>query len=245
MIVIVGCSIDKSTDIFEWLDELRELFITDNPIPPKLRRLLKELLHDFVVIANTSDLKAAKRWVGRHSKKGEKSFYIICCKDSLKACDTGDKRTALRGRTYRRKREIYLCKRGQNKATLFHELVHLAGGTELDSEAYENTVFGWFSHANEPTPDDFDKFVDESCNWRGLRVTDFTIWDPESGDKWSNTGTRARPRKGRELSSNPSTPHKVLKKLKDDKGKECGKKKKSAKKGAKETGKKTTKKGSK
>src|SRR5688572_23191075 len=44
------------------------------------------------------------------------------------------------------------------EAIVFHELVHHAGGTELDAEAFENHCYAG-SGATSPTdPDDFDKF---------------------------------------------------------------------------------------
>lgn len=44
-------------------------------------------------------------------------------------------------------------------AVLFHELVHVAGGNELDAEAFENLVFNAEEGAVPPTADDWSKFA--------------------------------------------------------------------------------------
>ncbi len=98
--------------------------------------------------------------------------------------------------------EILLCP-GANESVLLHELVHVAGGSELDAEAIENHLY--LTKNTPPTYDDFEKFisVDDPCAFtdgkKQLVVSNFVIWDPASGKLWLQTGTRAAPRKGREL----------------------------------------------
>ena len=57
---------------------------------------------------------------------------------------------------------IVLCKRafGQVRlpACLFHELVHIASGWELDAEAFENAWFARAEGARPPTPEDLAIF---------------------------------------------------------------------------------------
>ena len=49
-------------------------------------------------------------------------------------------------------------------AIIFHEIVHACGGTELDSEAFENHCYRG-AGATSPTSDDFPKFRDEGGRW--------------------------------------------------------------------------------
>lgn len=80
-------------------------------------------------------------------------------------------------------------------AIVFHEIVHSCGGTELDSEAFENHCFR-LCGATAPTSDDFPKFRDDGgrwVNWDGstgtattkdgqtLNVTGFVDPSPPSG----------------------------------------------------------------
>ncbi len=54
-------------------------------------------------------------------------------------------------------------------AIVFHEIVHSCGGTELDSEAFENHCYRT-AGATPPTSDDFPKFRDDGgrfVNWNG------------------------------------------------------------------------------
>lgn len=54
-------------------------------------------------------------------------------------------------------------------AIVFHEIIHRCGGTELDSEAFENHCYNG-SGATAPTSDDFPKFRNEGgrfVNWNG------------------------------------------------------------------------------
>jgi hypothetical protein len=43
-------------------------------------------------------------------------------------------------------------------AVLFHELIHIVGGWELDAEAFENAWFSQVEGARQPTADDWVKF---------------------------------------------------------------------------------------
>jgi hypothetical protein len=63
---------------------------------------------------------------------------------------------------------------GQNRvnAVLFHEMVHAAGGTELDAEAFENNCYAGRG-ATAPTPDDFPSFRSDRGVW--------VLWDEPSG----------------------------------------------------------------
>lgn len=58
-------------------------------------------------------------------------------------------------------------------AVAFHEMVHAAGGTELDSEALENHFFAGMG-ATMPTPGDFDLFRSDGG--------EFVEWDENTGE---------------------------------------------------------------
>ena len=49
-------------------------------------------------------------------------------------------------------------------AIVFHEIIHSCGGTELDSEAFENHCYRNCG-ATAPTSDDFPKFRDDGGRW--------------------------------------------------------------------------------
>jgi hypothetical protein len=49
-------------------------------------------------------------------------------------------------------------------AIVFHEIVHACGGTELDSEAFENHCYRSCG-ATAPTSDDFPKFRNDGGRW--------------------------------------------------------------------------------
>jgi hypothetical protein len=85
-------------------------------------------------------------------------------------------------------------------AIIFHEMVHRCGGTELDSEAFENHCYR-NGGATAPTSDDFPKFRDDGghfVNWNGstgavttkdgqnLNVNNSSFVDPNppSGGGW-------------------------------------------------------------
>lgn len=57
-------------------------------------------------------------------------------------------------------------------AVVFHELIHAIGGTELDSEAFENHCYR-NQGATAPTSDDFPKFRSDGGN--------FVNWDMTTG----------------------------------------------------------------
>jgi len=104
---------------------------------------------------------------------------------------------------------ILLCRGIANEATLVHELVHAAGGQELDSEAIENHLY--VRQDTDPTSGDFDKFVTENpCQYMDgktmLVVSKFVIWDPKSGKLWFQVGDRRSPKKGKELSEGINVP---------------------------------------
>ena len=50
------------------------------------------------------------------------------------------------------------------EAIVFHKIVHSCGGTELDSEAFENHCYRG-AGATAPTSDDFPKFRDDGGRW--------------------------------------------------------------------------------
>lgn len=50
------------------------------------------------------------------------------------------------------------------EAIVFHEIIHSCGGTELDSEAFENHCYRGCG-ATAPTSDDFPKFRDDGGRW--------------------------------------------------------------------------------
>jgi len=97
--------------------------------------------------------------------------------------------------------DIYLCP-GANEAVLLHELVHWAGGKELDAEAIENHLY--VAKNSAPTGDDFAKFISEDpCLFKDgkdrLVVSKYVIWKPDGGAMWFQVGTRRAPRKGKKL----------------------------------------------
>lgn len=57
-------------------------------------------------------------------------------------------------------------------AIIFHEMIHAAGGTELDAEALENHFFAGRG-ATTPTASDWDDFHDDGG--------EFVIWDEDTG----------------------------------------------------------------
>jgi len=83
------------------------------------------------------------------------------------------------------------------EAIVFHEIVHHCGGTELDSEAFENHCYA-SGGATAPTADDWAKFRDDGgnfVNWNGTTGTVTTtagdtlaisFVDPDAGgdDGW-------------------------------------------------------------
>jgi hypothetical protein len=71
------------------------------------------------------------------------------------------------------------------EAIVFHELVHHAGGTELDAEAFENHCYAG-SGATAPTdPDDFDDFRANGGN--------FVTWNQTSGQLTTTAGDTLTP----------------------------------------------------
>lgn len=85
-------------------------------------------------------------------------------------------------------------------AIIFHEMIHRCGGTELDSEAFENHCYR-NAGATAPSSDDFPKFRDDGgrfVNWNGstgavttkdgqnLNVNNAAFVDPNppSDDGW-------------------------------------------------------------
>jgi hypothetical protein len=113
---------------------------------------------------------------------------------------------------------IYLCP-GANEAVLLHELVHFAGGQELDAEAIENHLY--VVKNSDPSIDDFYKFIKENpCAFMDgkdqLLVSRYVIWNPKSGAMWFQIGTRKSPRKGNKVDASfpaPSTVKDALSKL--------------------------------
>lgn len=65
------------------------------------------------------------------------------------------------------------------EAIVFHEIVHSCGGTELDSEAFENHCYRG-AGATPPTSDDFPKFRDDGGN--------FVTWNGSTGVVTTNAG---------------------------------------------------------
>ncbi len=69
---------------------------------------------------------------------------------------------------------------------LLHELVHVCGGTELDSEAVEHACFDG-DGATLPFGDDWDKFRSETSKLDGNeieRVGKYVIWNSDTGEVW-------------------------------------------------------------
>ncbi len=55
-------------------------------------------------------------------------------------------------------------------AVLFHELIHVAGGEELDAETFENLLFTPSEGAVQPTRDDWSAFVAERRTGQWVRL---------------------------------------------------------------------------
>jgi hypothetical protein len=152
-------------------------------------------------------------------KKKLQSVEINCYTKNDSDCQAG-----IKGRV--KDSEIYLCP-GANEATLLHELVHVAGGEELDAEAIENHLYPFKS--TDPTYDDFLKFIeqDKPCkyteNKRTLLASKFVIWDPKNGKLWTQIGSRSKPKKGEELDDEFKADSSILDKLAQMPLGECGK----------------------
>jgi len=91
-------------------------------------------------------------------------------------CSTSSCAT-LEGQTRRGEAKVTLfCPASQTQnrlnAVLFHEMIHAAGGTELDAEALENHCYAG-AGANAPTLDDWAKFEGDGG--------EFVIWDSATG----------------------------------------------------------------
>jgi hypothetical protein len=99
--------------------------------------------------------------------------YLACSLTiSCEDCDVN-------GSSVRGSDAITLCEDFLDTATLqrisavvFHEMVHAAGGTELDAEALENHFFTG-AGATAPTSDDWPKFSSDGG--------EFVIWDSSTG----------------------------------------------------------------
>ncbi|MCC8358382.1 hypothetical protein [Salinimicrobium sediminilitoris] len=103
-------------------------------------------------------------------------------------CDCSDL-SGLDGR--RRGNKIWLCVTNINRigALLLHELVHVCGGTELDSEAVEHACFNG-NGATLPTSGDWPKFISETDAFQdneNERVGKFVIWNRTDGRVWGKT----------------------------------------------------------
>lgn len=85
----------------------------------------------------------------------------------------------LNGYTYRGSGKITICPptfadtQARINAVVFHEIVHAAGGTELDAEALENHFYTG-NGATSPSSSDWDSFHDDGG--------EYVIWDEDSGD---------------------------------------------------------------
>jgi hypothetical protein len=146
-------------------------------------------------------------------KKKKHTVTIICYPE-------GEQCFNYKGESLRGKRcgnTIWLCDTGFNIATFFHELIHVCGGKEIDAEAFENHLFKRKDGVRRPEGDDWNKFVSDTRDWNGLRASEYVIWDPKTGQKWVNVGTKRNPKKGKGLKKNPPTPSKIKTKLKNEK----------------------------
>jgi hypothetical protein len=61
-------------------------------------------------------------------------------------------------------------------AVLFHELIHVADGAELDAEFFENLLFAKGEGGTAPDAEDWRKFLARGCAGRWLRL------DPDTGE---------------------------------------------------------------
>jgi len=113
----------------------------------------------------------------------------------------GGKNEKSRGETDRAKKTITIFDDGLcGPAVLFHELIHYCGGTELDAEAFENSCFTKEECAAPPGAEDFKDFekeiVEKTVDGKKVRVTDFVIWNPATGEVRINEGTKDKPKRG-------------------------------------------------
>jgi hypothetical protein len=178
-----SCRDDKNRQIKKWIDKINEIVADKNCPLP-------------------SKLKAC-------IKKKEHAMTVICWPEDKPFFNyKGD---SLRGK--RRGNTIWLCETGFNIATFFHELIHVCGGTEIDAEAFENHLFKKKDGVRRPEGDDWNKFISETRDWKGLRASEYVIWDPKTRRMWVNVRTKRSPKKGKELKKNPPTPSKIITKL--------------------------------
>lgn len=110
----------------------------------------------------------------------------LCGKRPLTlVCTRCEKRRAVAFTPRRGQGRIVLCRPlfalGQERvnAVVFHELIHVCGGYELDAEAFENHCFRR-AGATRPTRRDFRLFR-ECRHAGGLRAGKFVLWAPDSG----------------------------------------------------------------
>jgi len=71
------------------------------------------------------------------------------------------------------------------EAIVFHELVHHAGGTELDAEAFENHCYAGAGATGPTDPGDFDSFRADGGN--------FVSWNQSSGALATTAGDALSP----------------------------------------------------
>jgi hypothetical protein len=84
-------------------------------------------------------------------------------------------------------RRLLICNTEQRRVgpILLHELVHACNGSELDAEAVENACY-LNAGATLPTSGDYPKFCREDVlgNERNVRVSEYVIWDSDTGQIW-------------------------------------------------------------
>ena len=144
-------------------------------------------------------------------------------------------RTQLRRGPYRvSSRRITFCTGHLNRQRFFEALLEHFRGHELDKHALYNHCFPPDEDAEVPAPtaEDWQRLIDSSrpfgedeCR---KRADTYVIWDPCTGEKWINEGSKSRPRIGDELRANPPMPKDLIEELglrKKKKKKAKGKKK--------------------
>lgn len=132
------------------------------------RRVINAALTDICNKLNNCTLRGISKLISTlNSKKKSVCFNCEGCSYDAYINHLGGDRITVCNRSF----SSYTQNR--MNAIIFHELVHAAGGTELDAEAFENHCYRG-QGATAPTSDDFSKFRREGGTW--------VNWDRKTGN---------------------------------------------------------------
>jgi hypothetical protein len=88
---------------------------------------------------------------------------------------------------------------GRLTAVLFHELVHVAGGSELDAEAFENLLFTPGEGAVPPTEEDWSSFAAQQGVGEWVKLAEPSAKPSEFPPPTTKSTKRTKPPIGRNL----------------------------------------------